>query len=233
MSQFVGRQRREDADYPNTTIRQDAEGRYCLNDLHKAAISHGHNEHTKHPQKWHAPPQTVELIEELKYQNPVLCPLHSKTGRNGGTYVVKELVYAYAMCISPKFHLEVIRAYDRLATDGVAVHKNAVDDLLTNPLKYLEALMGQAKALQAEKEQLEAKVEEDAPKVEAFEEFIDSSGLCNRRHAASCLHPFALSRTNAASLGLSPKTFARLWSTPTRQNWLPTFWSHPSFLTFR
>ena len=91
----------------NTKIRQDDEGRYCLNDCHRAS---GMSE-TKRPGNWLKNAQTVELINELgdariiasdKLVNPVNV---IKGGNNQGTYVVKELVYAYAMWISPAFHV--------------------------------------------------------------------------------------------------------------------------------
>lgn len=129
-----------------TAIRQDAEGRYCLNDLHKA--SGGEKRHG--PSYWLETQQTKELAQELSDTGIPVSVV--KGGSHQGTYVCKELVYAYAMWISPKFNLEVIRAYDRLATDGVAVHKDAADDLLADPMKYIEALMGQAKKLKAERD---------------------------------------------------------------------------------
>ena len=98
----------------NTGIRQDAQGRYCLNDLHKAAIISGANGRTKEPGKFMAAQQTIELVEELETtQNLGSLPTNKIEGRNGGTYVCKELVYAYAMWISAKFHLHVIQTFDK------------------------------------------------------------------------------------------------------------------------
>lgn len=46
-------------------------------------------------------------------------PVAKVVGAKGGTWAVKELVYAYAMWISPEFHVKVVRAFDQLATGNV------------------------------------------------------------------------------------------------------------------
>lgn len=157
------------ADYQNKevvigdiTIEQDDEGRYCLNDVHKAA---GGAERHK-PVHWTNNDSTQSLVYDLKVENPSFEPITTKRGSMGGTYAVKELVYAYAMWISPTYHLKVIRAYDRMVTDGVAVHENAAQDLLDNPLKYITALLGQAQTLVDKNARLEETVKKAAPKVE-------------------------------------------------------------------
>jgi phage antirepressor YoqD-like protein len=71
--------------------------------------------------------------------------------------------------ISSKFHLEVIRAYDRLATNGVAVHRNAAEDLLANPLKYFEAVFNEAKKLSEENKRLEEEKLVLQPKADTFD----------------------------------------------------------------
>lgn len=95
----------------DTAIRQDAQDRYFLNDLHNAAG--GAPKHK--PSEWLRNQQTQELVAEIsKAGIPALETV--KGGNAPGTYVCKEMVYTYAMWISPAFHLKVIRAYDALMT---------------------------------------------------------------------------------------------------------------------
>lgn len=107
----------------STKIRQDAEGRFCLNDCHKASGLGGE----KRPSKWLVTEQAKGLIAELEVGPNSGSPLHTvKSGLNSerGTYVCKELVYAYAMWISPAFHLHVIRAFDDLMQGKIPRTKN-------------------------------------------------------------------------------------------------------------
>ena len=62
--------------------------------------------------------QTSALVEEISNSSEVKInnPMSVSKGRYGGTYVCKELVYAYAMWISPAFHLKVIQTFDAVMT---------------------------------------------------------------------------------------------------------------------
>jgi hypothetical protein len=113
------------------SIRQDEDGRYCLNDLHKAS-----GNLSKHkPSFWLRNEQTQGLISELQNSNSQFAvveqPVNVLRGNfsgdiKQGTYVVKELVYSYAMWISAKFHLMVIRAYDSLVMEWMIGGKQTI-----------------------------------------------------------------------------------------------------------
>lgn len=93
------------------SIRQDEEGRYSLADLHKAS-----GNLAKHkPSNFLRVEQTQELVNEIEQFSDMRSAVKViNGGNNRGTYAVKEMVYSYAMWISAKFHLMVIRAYDAM-----------------------------------------------------------------------------------------------------------------------
>ena len=82
------------------TIRKDSEGRYCLNDLHKVAGGAEKDEPNRHART----DEFSNLIAAIRNEyesNPAknggkerISPCMTSGGRNGGTFVVKEMVYA-------------------------------------------------------------------------------------------------------------------------------------------
>ncbi|WP_152634970.1 KilA-N domain-containing protein [Acinetobacter nosocomialis] len=117
------------------TIRQDEDGRYCLHDLHKASGALEKHQ----PAFFMRNKQTKDLIEEIENSANLQSSENDRSANlqiavkvikggagEQGTYVVKELVYAYAMWISPKFHLMVIRAYDSLVMEWVLNGKQTI-----------------------------------------------------------------------------------------------------------
>lgn len=98
-------------------IHTDAEGRFSLNDFHKAAG--GADRHA--PDRFLRLDSTASLIEaisnspEMEIKNPVSV----SKGRYGGSYACEELIYAYGEWISGSFHLKVIRAFKALVKGDI------------------------------------------------------------------------------------------------------------------
>ena len=101
----------------NLTILKTAirtfENLYSLNDLHIASGAEAKHQ----PSLFVRLDTTQELISEIQKETDKGNILQSfRSGVNRGTYACEELVIAYAMWISPKFHLIVLRAF-------LAMHK--------------------------------------------------------------------------------------------------------------
>lgn len=105
----------------NNSIRQ-LDNLYSLTDLHRA--SGGEQKHK--PVLFLSNQQTKELISEIEIEskvgNPTSVVKTVRGGKNPSTYACEELMLAYAMWISPKFHLVVLRAF-------LAMHRNQPQQL--------------------------------------------------------------------------------------------------------
>lgn len=124
----------------NLIISQNAirqiDNLYSLNDLHKASG----NAEKHRPSLFIRLDTTQDIISEIQKEVKSTDLIFKTTGGRGlrGTYACEELVIAYAMWISPKFHLIVLRAF-------LAMHRNqpqqktTVDDRtgLRNAVSFL------------------------------------------------------------------------------------------------
>lgn len=95
----------------DVAVNQDKNKLFRLNDLHNAAG--GEERHS--PNRWTRTVSYADLVKELTPEMAVDPVNVQKGGKTPGIYVCKELVYAYAMWISAKFHLHVIRTFDAVA----------------------------------------------------------------------------------------------------------------------
>lgn len=126
------------------------DGLYSLNDLHRAS---GRNKKHK-PANFMRIENTKSLIDEIERCSDMSNGTNSiayKVIQGGqseqqGTFVCRELVYSYAMWISPRFQLMVIRAFDAIANQQQQLSQrlndlchdlNAVDTGLTIAGRFL------------------------------------------------------------------------------------------------
>lgn len=181
-------------------IPQDAAGRFNLNVLHRA--SGGEKRHQ--PSDWLRTDSAKQLISALETDpgipgSPVSVV---RGGKTQGTFVCRELVLAYAMWVSPAFHLAVLRAYDALTAPTHAV-----------PQSLPEALR-LAADLAEKNAQLEQQRDALAIDASAFKRIADVDGLCCISEAAKALQmgPQELFRRLSAERWIFRHTRHSNWS---------------------
>lgn len=114
---------------PQITILDQAinmiDGLYSLNDMHKASGSDKKHQ----PAFFMRNQETKDLIKEIEVTDNAKAVKRIQGGNDKskqGTYVCKDLVYRYAMWISPKFALLVIRTFDKLVTGELKVQPTGI-----------------------------------------------------------------------------------------------------------
>ncbi|AQT03721.1 hypothetical protein A0U91_00195 [Acetobacter persici] len=118
------------------------------------------------------------MVEEIRQSRDLTFggkqPISVKRGGNApGIWACKELVYAYAMWISPAFHLAVIRAFDALMTGQIP---NAAP---SNMVEALTLALEQQKQLQA----AQTEIAELSPKAAALDAISEAEGDVGIRDA--------------------------------------------------
>ena len=106
----------------SVSIRQDAHGRYSLNDLHKAAMANGKATESQKPSEFLSSQGVQAFVAALdaenlgKAENPASVK-SVKGGKNPGTWAAELVAIRYAAWIDPAFEVRVYRAFRKSVTD--------------------------------------------------------------------------------------------------------------------
>lgn len=109
----------------DTSIRQDAEGRYSLNDLHRAAMAAAGrdgspNDDHQRPGRFFESAGVQDFIAALDAENPASSvSIVRGRGKAQGTYVSELVVYRYAAWISAAFEVKVYSVFRDWARGAV------------------------------------------------------------------------------------------------------------------
>lgn len=154
------------------------DGLYSLNDLHKAAG--GADKHR--PTFFMRLDTTQALMTEIRCADlhTIASRIITGRGKPQGTYVCKELVYAYAMWVSPSFHLKVIRAFDAMQQSSAKRLQLPIDAFITMHTAA-SSLAGQRYLVTFNDEGTgyRAKPVPNDACVMTIEQFVKSLGDCN------------------------------------------------------
>lgn len=95
----------------DVVIKQDEEGRYCLNDLHKAAIAKGTATKSQAPAQFLKSAQVQRYVDKVTDMTNITSVQSIRGGANQGTYADELVAIRYAAWIDTDFELEVYNSF--------------------------------------------------------------------------------------------------------------------------
>lgn len=111
----------------STKIRRDAEGRYSLNDLHKAAMANGKATESQRPGNFLLSDSVQAFAQVLTDAKNLASVVSVKGGTNQGTYADELVAIRYAAWIDPAFEVQVYQAFQAVQhAKAEAIHADAL-----------------------------------------------------------------------------------------------------------
>lgn len=140
----------------NTVVRQDAFGRYCLNDLHRAAVAQGKATESQRPSNFLKSEGINAFVQSLSEATKIASVNIIKGGLESGSWAVEIIAIRYAAWIEPAFEVQVYEQF----RDSVKGNKNVLTEQLQAGLALLHfakqefriapsAMLGAMKKLQS------------------------------------------------------------------------------------
>lgn len=140
----------------NTLVRQDAFGRYCLNDLHRAAVAQGKATDSQRPSVFLRSEGISAFVQKLSEALKSASVNIIKGGLESGSWADELVAIRYAAWIEPAFEVQVYEQF----RDSVKGGTNALTEQVQAGLAMLEfykqemrpapsAMLGAMKKLQS------------------------------------------------------------------------------------
>lgn len=109
------------------TVRRDADGRYSLNDLHKAAMANGKATESHKPANFIRSDSVQAFAQVLTDAQNRASVVSVKGGTNQGTYAVELVAIRYAAWVDPAFEVQVYQTFQAVQhAKAEAIHADAL-----------------------------------------------------------------------------------------------------------
>jgi hypothetical protein len=133
----------------DTVITTDLAGRFCLNDLHKAAMASGRATDSHRPGNFLKSPGVEAFAQILSDATNIASVETIRGGPRQGSYGVELIVLRYAAWIDPEFEVQVYKSFHSVAVGQapVAVPKPSA----ISPAKEFRAIFGIARLIGLDK----------------------------------------------------------------------------------